>query len=295
MTGQIQLNGSTEAPSSQTIGQRLLFLLEWPWELIPLLGGLVWLYIQTMPPGISSWAIEQGSPAVLQITGSIWGVPPSPGYPLYTILSNLFVDFIGFLPGLSDSSTVWRVTFWSTVTSLLTIWFTYFTIYRLARNRAATLIATTALGLSFVFWRTTILATVYSFNALIFAMAYWFAIVWDRDPRRRWLVVLGLLIGAGIAHHRSAIILLPTLLLWVSAKRRKHFGAPPHLKGKPLWRIILHHWVILGLAALAPLLTYLYLPPAAARAGRPVMSPRDDAPVEGHPPASLRATRGGAM
>ncbi|MBI1880605.1 MAG: hypothetical protein HYR94_20700, partial [Chloroflexi bacterium] len=44
--------------------QRLLLLLYWPWELIPLLGVFAWLYRQTMPPGISSWIIEGWDSAV---------------------------------------------------------------------------------------------------------------------------------------------------------------------------------------------------------------------------------------
>ena len=111
---------AAELDSAQptSISKRLLPLLGWPWELAILLGVLAWLYRQTMPPGISSWIVEGWDSAVLQLTGSTWGLPHSPGYPLYTILANIFVRLLGFAPGLSGTELVWGVSLWSTTTSL---------------------------------------------------------------------------------------------------------------------------------------------------------------------------------
>lgn len=194
---------------------------------------------------------------MLQITGSTWGVPHSPGYPFYIILSNLFVRLMGLLPGLADTSVVWRVSFWSTITSLLALVFIYLTVQKLTRDRAAAIIASSLLGISFIFWRAAIMAEVYSLNALIFALTYWLAITWDRDPRAHWLIALGLTLGAGLAHHRTAFILPPTIALWVALKRPKQTNIPRRGKN------VLCCWLILAGTALIPLLTYLYLPWAA--------------------------------
>lgn len=238
--------------------QRLLLLLSWPWELIPLLGIFAWLYWQTMPPGMSSWIIEGWDSAVLQITGSTWGIPHSPGYPLYTMLANLFVRLVGLLPGLSATSVVWRVTLWSTTTSLLTLAFLYFTVWKLTRDRVAALLASFILGCSFIFWRGAIMAEVYSLNAFIFAFTYWLALAWEEDPQDRWLFALGLVVGAGMVHHRTAFILLPTVALWVLVKTLSETE-----RGRGWLIILLFRWVILLIAALIPLLSYLYLPWAA--------------------------------
>ena len=235
---------------------RLKFLLYWPWELIPLLIVFAWLYRQTMPPGISSWIVEGWDSAVLQITGSTWGIPHSPGYPLYTILTNLFVRLIGLLPGGVHTSLVWRVSLGSTVTSLLTLIFVYFIVWKLTRDRIAALIAPVILGMSFIFWRGAIMAEVYSLNAFIFAFTYWLALTWDDQPRDYWLVALGLALGASLAHHRTAFILPPTIALWVMLKMETG-EKQGKVKG------VLRRWAILVSAALVPLLTYLYLPWAA--------------------------------
>jgi hypothetical protein len=248
---------STQATS---IWKRLLPLLHWPWELFTLLVLFAWLYHQTTPPGISSWIVEGWDSAVLQITGSTWGIPHSPGYPLYTILANIFVRLTGIMPGLFGTAVVWRVSLWSTTTSLLTLIFVYLTVKRLARNRVAAMIAAALLGISFIFWRAAIMAEVYSFNALIFALTYWLALVWDTDRRNRWLVALGLVLGAGVAHHRTAFILPPTIALWTMLRRPQEMrpNAPEQQQG-PRWQIVGRRWLILAGAAIIPLLSYLYL------------------------------------
>ncbi len=239
--------------------QRLLLLLCWPWELILVVGGCAWLYWQTMPPGMSSWIIEGWDSAVLQITGSTWGAPHSPGYPLYTLLANIFVRLVGLLPGLTETSVAWRVTFWSTTTSLLTLIFVYFTVWKLTKDRVGAILASMVLGVSFIFWRGAIMAEVYSLNAFIFAFTYWLALYWADAPTERRLMALGLTAGAGLGHHRTALILLPTVALWVLLKTLAETD-----RGRG-WVLILGlRWVILAVAAALPLLSYFYLPWAAA-------------------------------
>ncbi len=201
---------------------------------------------------------------MLQVTGSTWGIPHSPGYPLYTMLSNIFVRLIGWAPGMADTSVVWRVSFWSTFTSLLTLLYVYLIVEKLARNRIIAVTTCAILGVSFIFWRGAIMAEVYSLNALIFAMTYWLALVWDGDRRKRWLILLGLVLGAGVVHHRTAFILPPTIALWVLfRKEKKQPDRSSRLNPPPRWKIVLPRWAILVGFSLLPLLAYLYLPWAA--------------------------------
>ena len=241
--------------------QRFFSLLYRPWELVLLLALFGWLYRQTMPPGISSWIVEGWDSAMFQVTGSTWGLPHSPSYPFYTLLANVYVRILGILPGFGQTSVVWRVSLWSTTTSLLTLIFHYLIVRRLGRNRAGAVITTGLLALSFIFWRAAIMAEVYSLNVLIFAVVYWLAVIWDDDPRDRWLVALGLMLGAGVAHHRTAFILPPTIALWTWLKRPKNIIQPTGVKRPDRrWKLVLRPWLILGGAGLLPLLSYFYLP-----------------------------------
>ncbi|MDM8530662.1 DUF2723 domain-containing protein [Anaerolineales bacterium HSG25] len=238
-----------------------LRFIAWPWESLLLIMGLGWLYLQTMPPGMSSWLIEGWDSAVLQITGSTWGIPHSPAYPLYTILANLFVRWLDLIPSLNQTSVVWRVSFWSTCTSLLTVLFLYFTIWKLSRDRITALVVSAVLGISFVFWRAAIMAEVYSLNALIFVLTYWLALTWTTYRRNRMLIVLGLLLGAGVVHHRTAFILPPTIALGVLL--HSWHSCPRDTRPmRRLPRIATRLSILTGMA-FVPLLTYLYLPWAA--------------------------------
>jgi 4-amino-4-deoxy-L-arabinose transferase-like glycosyltransferase len=230
-------------------------LRRWPIELIPIVIFLAWLYRQSMPPGVSSWIVTGWDSAVLQITGSSWGIPHSPGYPFYTILANLFVRLLGLLPYTAQTSVAWRVTLCSTVTSLLTVILLYLIIWHMTKNRVAAVVAGMLLGVSFIFWRAAIMAEVYSLNALLFALTYYLALIWADDQRDRWLCALGLALGAAMAHHRTAFVLPPTVALWVWAGH---------------WQTTTRRWGILGVVAVGVLLlSYLYLPWAAHnRAGQ---------------------------
>ena len=251
-----------KSAQSSSIWSWLLSFMGWPWELIPLLAVFVRLYRQTMPPGVSSWIVEGWDSAMFQVTGSTWGLPHSPGYPLYTILANLFVRLVGLMPGGMNTTVVWRVSFWSTITSLMTLVFVYLIVRKISRNRAMAFVTAALLGVSFIFWRGAIMAEVYSLNALIFALTYWLALIWNGDRRDRWLILLGLVLGAGVVHHRTALILLPTIALWVTIKREKKRDSllPTATNSPRCWRLILRRWFILGGFSLLPLLSYLYLP-----------------------------------
>ncbi len=253
---------------------RRLFHL--PYELGLILFAFAWLYHQTMPPGMSSWQIEGWDSAVLQITGSSWGIPHSPAYPLYTILANLFVRWLEVIPYLNQTAVVWRVTLWSTVTSLLTVIFLYFTVWKLTHDRIASTATCLILGVSFIFWRGAIMAEVYSMNALIFALTYWLALTWLERPRRRYLIMLGFVLGAGVVHHRTALILPPTVglgVIWYTWRatpcasccvglKRNNEIALPYSAWQRLRRA-LSHFSLLTLTACLPIVTYLYLPWAA--------------------------------
>lgn len=210
-----------------------------------------------MPPGISSWVVEGWDSAVLQITGSSWGLPHSPAYPLYTILANLFVRWLNFVPGLWDTAIVWRVTLWSTTTSLLSLLFLYFIVWKLTHDRVAAVVSSAILGVSFMFWRGAIMAEVYSLNAFIFVLTYWLALTWLKQPTRPHLILLGLTVGAGLVHHRTAVGLWPAVALgvmWLTVK-----NSPPTKAGLKM----MNRLAILIVTALIPWLTYTYLPWAA--------------------------------
>jgi hypothetical protein len=103
-------------------------------------------------------------------------------------------------------------------------------------------------GLSRTFWSQALLAEVYTLHALLLVLLLWG--VWSEEWGPRRFPWLALLYGVALSHHRSAVLWLPGLLVWVWLERRALF-AP----GANATRQILG-WV--GLVAL-PQLAYLYV------------------------------------
>ncbi|MCA1552965.1 MAG: DUF2723 domain-containing protein, partial [Chloroflexi bacterium] len=115
-----------------------------------------------------------------------------------------------------------------------------------------------------VFWSQAVVAEVYALNAL-FVAAILLVVGREMQDGGRWTVdnsdgrnkslssvpshsVLALLFGLALTHHRTIILLAPALALWLIAEGRRQTA---NAKGS------LRQWLV---AALAPLLLYLYLP-----------------------------------
>ncbi len=218
---------------------------DWPLELLALLGVLAGLYGRTMPPGISSWELTEYDAPLMQTVGSSWGLAHSPGYPLYTILANLWVRLVGLVAPGTDPA--WRVSLWSVATGLATIAVLYLIVRRLTGSRVAATGAAALLGVSRIFWETAIVAEVYSLNTLIFAATLWLALLWAERGDDRLLIPLGLVMGAGLVHHRTAFFLPPTVALWMA------------LRGDGFRPTLTRVLKVAGWA-LVPYASYVYLP-----------------------------------
>ncbi|MFQ6015514.1 MAG: protein O-mannosyl-transferase family [Anaerolineae bacterium] len=204
-----------------------------------------------MPPGLSSGqgGFQTGDAAQFQVVGQTWGVPHSPGYPIWTILANLFVRVVGVVAPDTDPS--WRVTVFSTILGLLVLAMVWLTLREMGVDRLFGLLGAGLLAFSQTFWLVAVIAEVYTGNALIFILAIWFTLRWQRTGDKHLIPLLGLTLGAGLAHHRTAIFLLPAVMVTISLAREK--GSTTLLR---LVKLVL--WMCL------PLLTYLYLPLTAA-------------------------------
>ena len=179
----------------------------------------------------------------LQVVTYTLGIAHPPGYPLYTLLGQLFT----LLP-LGDPA--YRVNMMSAVFGAVAVGFTYALCRQLFCYRASAAVGALALAISPVFWSQATIAEVYTLNAAFLAATLWLAL-WAASARDNWPVavqriyLLAVVYGFSLTHHRMALLLLPALVayLWWA------FGGPmrPRL------------WVKLGLAMVAPLVLYGYI------------------------------------
>ena len=216
------------------------------------LPWLVWLtffllYSSTAAPSIV--AIFDDT-LEFQLVLPTFGIAHPTGYPLYTLLGGVWSRLLPF------GNWAWRTNLLSACAAAATVVLLFVLTRRLARTAAgrgdawAGLAAAAAFGFGPVWWLQATVAEVYALHNLLVVAILWSAVTIPDTPdsaRNRRVMLMLALIGLGLAHHRTVVLLLPGLfvyLLWT---------APALLRPQRAWLA----WLA---ALLAPLLLYAYLP-----------------------------------
>jgi hypothetical protein len=220
-----------------------------------LLAGVA--YWRTAAPGVLA-----GDSGELQFAAWLAGLSHPTGYPLYLILGWLWSHG---LDALGLASPARAMTLLSVLFGALAVALTYLLAVTLiaqsrpgqqttATNRIAALVAALTFAWTPTMWSQAVITEVYTLHAALIAALLWLALVWREEVRflRRNrtsvpLAALALLFGLGLAHHRTTLLLLPALLVFLA------WQAPA---GYWRWRQV----ALLALLALTPLLLYLYVP-----------------------------------
>jgi hypothetical protein len=204
------------------------------------------VYVLTLLPGIGS-----RDTAEFQWVVPTLGLPHPTGYPLYSILGWLWSQLpLGGTPA-------WRMNLFSAAAAALAIGVVYHLARAIGQRPLIAAGASLALAASQTFWSQATIAEVYGLALLLQALLLLALVRWGAGRWSFWPV--GLLLGFGLAHHRSSVLMLPALLLFVALCRSGFAGKDqratpqaPSLSAKDL------------LAALAALLgcclLYLYVP-----------------------------------
>ncbi len=175
------------------------------------------------------------------------GIVHPPGYPLYTILGYLFTR-------IPVGSIAFRANFSSVVYHSITLLLFYVIAVKMTRHRAASAIATAALGFSPLFWFYSLIAEVFPLNDL-FVVLLLYAALRTRDKwlegkvrdSMRSLAALAFLCGLSLCNHHTIVLLFPALVLFVLYPILQALKRPRYL--------------LASIAAfLLGLLPYLYLP-----------------------------------
>ena len=169
---------------------------------LALMLGVLALYIATLLPGIGS-----GDTAEFQRVAPTLGVAHPTGYPLYTMLGWLWSRLpLGGTPA-------WRMNLFSAGMAALAVGALFLTARALGQSRLVAAMAALTLAVSSTFWSQATVAEVYALAALIQALLILALLRWRQG---RWpLWVAGLLLGLGLAHHRTIILMIPgALVFW---------------------------------------------------------------------------------
>ncbi len=226
-------------------------------------GGLAGLlYWRMAAPGVLP-----GDSGELQFAAWLAGLSHPTGYPLYLMVGWLWSHA---LQALGLASPARAMTLLSVLFGALAVALTYLLAVALIAQsrrddrsvRSAERIAALTAALTFAFtptvWSQAVITEVYTLHAAFVAALLWLALWWRASldlggagrPRKLQTVLLAalaLLFGLGLTHHRTTLLLLPVLLIFL------------------VWQAPAGYWrwrqaAGLSLLALAPLLLYLYVP-----------------------------------
>jgi hypothetical protein len=181
------------------------------------LGVYFWT-LQTIPNGSGhAYMIDVGE---TQVTLNVWGTLHPTGYPLYTLLGNIFTWPLRAL-GLNPAALAGL---FSMLWTALALWLLYHLLHHWTQEPWLAALLIGLLGLMRSIWIHSVIAEVYSLG-LVFLIALWHLSLYPHGwGNRRVLLWVALVWGLGAAHHRILAFLAPALLvaLWprLMAERR---------------------------------------------------------------------------
>ncbi len=129
-------------------------------------------------------------------------------------------------------------------------------------ERLPALFAALTFAVTPTFWSQAVVAEVYALNAVFVAAILLGLVSWAERLDRRWLYATALLFGLSLAHHRTTLLYIPAIVvfLWLTwrARAREQGSAWRGVGG----RSPLHPRTLAPLLALVclPLLLYAYIP-----------------------------------
>lgn len=191
------------------IRERLTSAFGAPGRLHGLVGAVVLfaVYCLTLLPGVG----YTGDTAKFQFVGKVLGTPHATGYPLYILLNHVFVTVFPF------GALAWKANLLSAVYAVAACCVVYRCLRRLGVQPWPALAAMLALGFSPTFWSQSVVAEVYSLNALFVALVVSVLVDWHRERRPRQLWAAIIIFALSVGNHMTMVLLLPAVVAFVLA------------------------------------------------------------------------------
>lgn len=163
--------------------------------------GLYWL---TLAPGL----VGLVDTPKFQFVGAILGVPHSPGYPLYTLLSYGFSQ-------LPFGSLAYRINLMSAVFGALTAALIFLCGRRAGAGRLASGIGALGLACGPLFWSTAVVAEVYTLHTALLAAILLSLLSWaETRSATAYFAAVGC-VALSVGHHTTMLLLAPAFAAYV--------------------------------------------------------------------------------
>ena len=167
------------------------------------------LYVATLQPGFGG---PEDTPK-FQFLGYVLGTAHPPGYPLYVMLSHLFVQ-------LPFGTVAYRANLFSAVMAALGCGLAYGIARELGSRRLIAAAAALGLASGASFWRSAVFAEVYSLAAVCVAASTLLLLRWGRRGDSATLLGAVAVFAAGLGNHLTIVSTAPAAVLYAIAANR---------------------------------------------------------------------------
>jgi hypothetical protein len=198
------------------------------------------VYYATLPRTIT---LEDAG--LFQLVCHLGGISHPPGYPLYTMLCNPFVQSLDLANKVLAGNLLSAFFASSTVAVFHHVCFLW-------RDRNFAWVASMAYAFSATFWSQAIVIEVYSLAVLMFVSCVWAVLKYSQTGDIRYWYVLGFLYGLALSNHWPMMILSTPVLVILLA------GSFQRLRGEmtrpQFWLLS----ILCGLLGLSPYISLMY-------------------------------------
>jgi len=169
------------------------------------------LYIRTLDNGIGLGELAGGDLITHQYAQAELRFSNAPGYPVYDMLGWVWFRGAGRLIGTWFNPTE-ILSLFSTIWSLLALGLLFRLVFELTEGNALVAGATTFLhAVTRFFWYYSVTTENNSFGVLQTGLLIWAAFQWERKKEDKYIVLLGFLLGLGLAHLATIVLAVPAL------------------------------------------------------------------------------------
>ncbi|MCU0500792.1 MAG: DUF2723 domain-containing protein, partial [Anaerolineae bacterium] len=231
------------------------------------------LYLRTLAPGVLG-----GDSGEFQFAAWLGGFAHPTGYPLYLLLGYLWTHL------LPIADAAWRMNAFSALWGAVAVGLLYLlarqmlqmaapaTGWPIAISRLLALLAAAIFAVTTTFWSQAVVAEVYALNAALIIAILLALVTWAARGRMRALYLAAFLFGLSLAHHRTTLLWIPAIamFMWVICRpqdsmrghelARSESGQSGEYDATQRLTLSLRHLITLSLLVLAPLLLYVTIP-----------------------------------
>ena len=168
------------------------------------------LYLLTLQPDFGG---PEDTPK-FQFLGYVLGTAHPPGYPLYVLLSHLFVK-------LPIRTIAYRANLFSAVMAAVACVIAYAIARQMGAARWAAGCAALGLATGASFWRSGLIAEVYSLAAVMVALTIVLLLTWSVRGGSAYLLAAVAAFSAGLGNHLTIVGLIPAAIVFVLWRDRR--------------------------------------------------------------------------